>query len=305
MPTPLKIIIYPVFAGFCFLVFSIIFFPFESIKTRISHELELALGGGYSISVGDLSPALLSGVVLKNVALQPRGFPEASPIKFSRAKLKFPLIPLLAGSTKIDFDLKAERGQAQGAYTSKKTGFVLDLKMDHCDVSLVGGLLMQKPVVPAEGLVNGTVQLDIAFDDPLRNSGLIALESSDVKLKEMSLGGGALQLPIIQLAKSGGALSKINVTISRGNFEIKEFTFSGGDLDFQSEGKVYGAKSLDNYRFNIKGTMKPTADLAGKIPFLTLPILDKQKSPDGSYPFTITGRVSVPSIRIGDFKIPL
>lgn len=305
MPTPLKIIVYPVFALFCFIIFSIILFPFESIKTRISHELESALGGGYSISVENLSPSLLSGVVLKNVVLRPRGFPEASPIKFSRAKLKFPLIPLLSGATKIDFDLKAEHGRAQGAYTSKKTGFVLDLKMDHCDVALVGGLLMQKPVVPAEGLVNGTVQLDIAFDDPLHNSGLIALESADVRLKEMSLGGGALQLPVIQLAKNGGALSKVNVAISRGNFEIKEFKFSGGDLDFQSEGKIYGARSFDNYRFNIKGAVKPSTDLAGKIPLLTLPILDKQKSPDGSYPFTITGRVSVPSIRIGDFKVPL
>ena len=97
--------------------------------------------------------------------------------------------------------------------------------------------------------------------------------------------------------------TKVQASVSCGNFEIKEIKFQGGDLELEADGKIYGARQMENYRFNLKGNFKVSPDLAAKVPLLMT--LDKQKTAEGTYPFTITGRISKPSIRVGEFKIPI
>lgn len=302
MPTALRIIVYPVFALFCVLVFSIFLFPFDSVKNRISAELENVLGGDYTITIKDLSPAFLSGVVLKDVEIRPRGLPEAPPVKLSRAKLKFAIFPLLSGATEVDFDLRAGRGKAVGAFSWKRGGMELELKMDRYDLA-VTQILSQKAGVPISGVMSGTVDLEIYPQDPLRNAGQIVLNISEMKIGALHLGGGMVETPPIQLTPAGAPPSKIEVVVNRGNFEVKTVQFTGGDLDLQANGKIYGARQVDNYRFNLKGSIKISKELADKIPFLLA--LEKQKTPEGIFPFTITGRISKPSIRIGEFKVPI
>ena len=106
----------------------------------------------------------------------------------------------------------------------------------------------------------------------------------------------------MKLAQPGGN-SKVDVQVNRGNFQVRTFQLAGGDLEFETNGKIYGARRADNYRFNLKGSFKVAPELAQKLQILSL--VEKQKAADGSYPFTITGRVSKPSIRIGEFKLPI
>jgi len=88
-----------------------------------------------------------------------------------------------------------------------------------------------------------------------------------------------------------------------GNFEVKGMQLAGGDISLDSNGKIYGARSIDNYRFNLRGNLKVSQEVADKLQILSL--VEKQKTADGAYPFTITGRVTKPSIRIGEFKLPI
>lgn len=301
MPTALRIIVYPLFAVFCLVVFFIILFPFESVKDRFAREMEQKMGGSYSISIGSLSPALFTGVVLKDVEIKPRGAPDASPVKLSKAKLKFSLLSILGGNLEVHYDLRANQGRAEGFFSWKKSGMVLDLKMNSFDLAMAG-FLAQQMGVPLTGLVNGNVNLELYSQDPLRNTGNISLEMPDLHLGELSLGGGALQFPPLNLVQSGGSPSKVNLLIDKGNIEVQGVQLSG-DLDFQASGKIYGARKTENYRFNLQGTFKVSPAVADKIPLLMA--IEKQKGADGSYPFTITGRISKPSIRIGEFKVPI
>jgi len=296
--TPLKIFVYPIFAFVCLVLFSILLFPFESVKNRVSSELENSLDGVYSISIGDLSPSLPLGAVLKNVTIKPRGSSEV-PVLLNKAKVKVALLPLLAGSMEVDFDVKADKGKAKGDYSWKKGWYGLHVTMDQFDLSLFR-FFLQKSGVPLSGVANGSVALQIFTEDPLRNSGKMTLQFPDLTLGEIDL--GAMKLPLLKLAQLG-SVSKVDMSINRGNIEVNDFQFSGADLDFKTDGKIYGARKMDNYRFNLKGNLKIPKQTADKIPILGL--IEKQKTPEGDYPFTITGRLTKPSIRIGEFKLPI
>lgn len=309
MPIPLKIIIYPIFALVTLVLFSFLLFPFDSVKVWLARELEAGLGGGYQMTIGTVGPSLLSGITLRDVEIRPRGptvlaLQTIAPLKVSKARLKFALPPLLSGTTEVSFDLRGGdgRGKATGFYSLKKGGFALKIRLDHTDASILP-LLIQKSGIALSGTLDGTVQIDVFPEDTLKNSGKVSLDLLDLRLGEVTLGEGegAFRIPQIQLAQAGNPLSKVDLTIDRGNVEVK-LVIAGGDLDLQMDGKVYGAKQLENYRFNLKGALKVSAALAGKVPLLLM--VEKQKAPDGSYPFTITGRVSGPSIRIGEFKVP-
>jgi type II secretion system protein N len=302
MPTPLRIIVYPVFGLFCLVLFSVLLFPFDSIKSRIAHELEAALGGEYAIAIKDLSPALLTGVVLKEVEIRPRGAPEGAAIKLSKAKLKFAPLALLGGTTEVDFDLRAGKGKAIGSFSWKRGGMELDLKMDRYDLA-VTQILSQKAGIPISGVMSGTVELEIYPQDPLRNTGRVDLNIAEMKIGEINVGAGLLQLPPLQVAQGGEPSSKVEVVLNRGNFEVKAVKLNGTDLGLEASGKVYGARQVNNYRFNLRGNFKVAPQVAEKIPFLG--VIEKQKTSEGSYPFTVTGRISKPSIRVGDFKVPI
>jgi len=300
MPKFLKILLYPLMFFVAFAVFVVLLFPYDSVKTRVARELEGVMGGSYQISIGTLSPSFPSGAFLKNVEMKPRSVGAGNPITLSTANLKVAVLPLLSGTVEVDFDLHPPQGRASGSYSLKKGGLFLNLKADRFDLGLVS-FLIKDTGIPLSGMVSGDVDLELYDQDPLRNSGKINLQVLQLALGEISLGDGAFKIPAMKLADSGG--SRVDAAINRGNFEVKVFTLTGGDLAIDTNGKIYGARKADNYRFNLKGTFKVTPEFADKIQILAL--VDKQKQADGSYPFTITGRVLKPNIRIGDFKLPL
>lgn len=302
MPTALKAILYPIFAIFCLAVFSFLLFPFDSIKTRLAREVENSLGGNYGISIGHLSPSLLGGGVLEDVEIRPRGSDSVQPLKISKARIKVAVFSLFSGTVDVDFDLKAGQGRSKGAFVWKKSGMNLNMTLEKFDLALAG-FMAQKAGIPLSGLVNGAVQMDLYREDPLRNTGKITLDIPDLRMGEIKLGEGAFNIPPLQLAKAGGSPSKIDILIDKGNIEVRKISFFGGDLELEADGKVYGARKADNYRFNLKGSFRVVPELTDKITFLGL--VEKQKTAEGTYPFTITGRINKPSIRIGDFKLPI
>lgn len=300
MPKILKILLYPLIFFVATLVFVVLLFPYDSVKMRVAREIEKVMGGAYQISIGTLSPDFPSGALLKDVEMKPRG-EEGRSIKLNTANLKFALLPLVSGTMEVDFDLRPPQGRASGSYAFKKGGVFLNLKADRFDLGLVS-FLTKDAGIPVGGQISGDVALELYAQDPLKNTGKINLQVLELNLGEISLSGGAFKVPPMKLAATGAG-SRVDAAINRGNFEVKALTLTGGDLVLDTSGKIYGARKADNYRFNLKGTFKVSQELADKIQILAL--VDKQKQADGTYPFTITGRVMKPNIRIGDFKLPL
>lgn len=302
MPKILKILLYPVVFVASFALFLAILFPYDSAKDRIAREIEGAFGGKYQITIGSLLPIPMSGAILSDVEIRPRGETK-SPIKVSQAKLSVGLFALLSGAMEVDFDIRTAQGRAVGALSWGRGVVEVDAKLDKFDLVLAS-FLTQKSGLSITGLVGGTIALEIYPQDPLRNSGNIALQILDLGLGEVSLAEGNFTIPALRLAQAGGAEgSRLDVAISRGNFEIKTIQLAGGDVSLDTNGKIYGARSIDNYRFNLKGNLKVSQAVADKLQILSL--VEKQKTAEGAYPFTITGRVVKPSIRIGEFKLPI
>lgn len=301
MPKILKILLYPLIFFVATLAFVVVLFPYDSVKMRVAREIEKAMGGAYQISIGTLSPDFPSGALLKDVEMKSRGGEASRSLKLNSANLKFALLPLLSGTMEVDFDLRPPQGRASGSYAFKKGGIFLNLKADRFDLGLVS-FLTKDAGIPVGGQVSGDVALELYTQDPLKNTGKINLQVLELALGEISLGDGTFKVPAMKLAATGAG-SRVDAAINRGNFEVKALTLTGGDLVLDTNGKIYGARKADNYRFNLKGTFKVSQEFADKIQILAL--VDKQKQADGTYPFTITGRVMKPNIRIGDFKLPL
>ncbi len=302
MPLALKVIVYPLYTILLLFFFFVVLFPYESVKLRVAGEMEKALGGGYSIQIGRLTPFPMTGVILKDVEVRERGVADAKPVKISKAKLKFSLLPLLSGAFSVNMDLQMGSGSLKGNFFWKKINMGMNGKFQNFDLA-IANLFTKKIGVELAGLMNGQVQMDINEQDPLRNEGHILLEIPNLKMGEMSFGGGVFQLPALELAQPASPVSTIDISVVHGTFDIKQFELVGGDVSLKADGKIYGARKMDNYRFNLKGVLNLKPEVISKIPILST--LEKQKSPDGSYPLTITGRLTSPSIRIGEFKVPI
>jgi type II secretion system protein N len=297
----LKILLYPIVFVVALLLFSVLLFPFDSVKNRCAAEIETAMGGEYQVSIGKLSPSFPSGAVLKDVEIRPKGDPSAVPIKLTEAKVKVAVMPLLSGAMEVDFDVKPPQGRATGSFATRKGSTEVVARLDRFDLGLIS-FLTKKSGLAIAGVVSGDLNFEVFPDDPTRNTGKASLKVQSLELGEIS--SGFLQIPALKLAQPG-ADSKIELAITRGNVEVKSFQFLGGDLNFDTNGKVYGARRADNYRFNLKGSIKPTPEMEPKLFVLALPDIKKQRTPEGVYPFTITGRLTKPSIRIGDYKLPI
>ncbi|QQR80928.1 MAG: type II secretion system protein GspN [Deltaproteobacteria bacterium] len=302
MPLAIRIIVYPAFLIITFFIFVLALFPFDSIRLRTASELENALGGAYEIKIDSMSPSLLTGVWLKGVSMTPRKVADAIPYKIKKAKIKVALSPLLSGLFEIDFDVIAEKGTAKGEFSWKKGFYNIKIKTDKLDLGLFSALLSQSGM-SFSGMINGNVSLAINEEDPLSNQGSIHLQFPELVLGEMATTDGSFKIPALKLAQLTGSPATVDTEITKGNIDLSGLKFSGGDLEIAMDGKIYGAKKWDNYRFNLKGAFKVVKEVADQVPVLAL--VDKQKQSDGQFPLTLTGRVVCPNIRVGEFKIPL
>lgn len=296
MSTTHRLILYPVFALFCLAVFSFLLFPFEALTRRIEGEIGKAFGSKYDVSIGKISPSPFTGIVLRKIKLQEKG--KEKNILLDKARIKISLFPLLWGAKSLSVDLRAGKGRVEGSIKLDEEFTHLDLEVDQWDVVSLSDLFLPE-TVPFVGSFDGEVLLNMYSTDPLRNSGRI-----DLKLKELGLGEGAsaagMTLVPLNFAKEGD--SRVAIDVVRGNWEIKTLKLVGGDLNLEASGKVYAAKQIKNYRFNLQGNFQPQTGSEEKMPFLTL--IESQKQ-EGKFPFAISGRLSKPAIRIGTFKMPI
>lgn len=301
MPTVFRIILYPLTGLVFFFIFFFILFPFDSIKSRVEAQVEQGLGGQYEVTIGELSPAFLTGIELDAIEIRSRGpAAEGLAARLDNAIFRFQLLPLLWGNKKVKFVIASKGGELAGRLAAVDDLVQVRAELENFDLSK-WPLLVEPLGLKLTSQVDAEVDMELYPRAPLRNNGSLKLAIAELKMDRSSL-QGLFTLPAMELA-SKGSKSKLDIVMHRGTIEIRELTLKGNDVDLTMSGKIYLAQRLENYRFNLRGKLG-FSDAAGKeLPFLV--IVEKERGADGLYPVTITGQVRRPNIRVGNFKVPL
>ena len=300
MPVALRIVVYPIFAIVTFLIFVVILFPVESVKTRVEMEAERGLGGDYDVDIQKLSMTPISGVSLEKVTVRKRGAEQDPVLKLDEAELHFELLPLIWGSLHVAFDL--DMGKSNMAGRIARDGADIQVKFDADRFNIADfPILKQLYGIDLSSDIDADIDMEIYPMTPLKNNGSIVLNIKSLKMGESNI-MNVFPLPAITLAEAAGK-SSVDMVMNRGNIEIRKIDLRGGDLDLGLDGKVFLAQKIANFRLNLKGKLGFSERLSNELPALA--IISQQEGEDGLYPISVTGRLNQPSIKVGEFKVPL
>lgn len=299
MPKPLQIIVYPVFAILTFFLFVLMLFPVDSIKARLISAAEQGLGGRYNVEIRDMSMSPFSGVGMEKVVVTQKGGDKLAVLKLEQATVDISIMPLLWGSVQVDFDVDVDGGSLTGEMIQSGGALQIDADMKNFNVAGIPYLEINYGI-PLSSNIDGTIDMEIFPQAPLRNNGSIKLAFKNLKLGESNI-KGVFPLPSLLLAAPEGK-SDLDVVMNRGNIEVRSFKLKGGDLDIALDGKITLAQKVSNFRINLRGKVGFSKKVEEELPILAM--VEKQKGEDGLYPIKITGRLNKPKIEVGDFKLP-
>lgn len=300
----LKYIAFLVLFVVSFLVFLYWVFPYDNLKDRIISGVERQLGGKVEIDAGELEAYWFTGVEIEKLEFSVRDdegrmMPALS---LDRIRVRVALFSLLIGSPRVSYLVRKGKGEIEGGVHVYDEGIDIDADIDDFNVEAFK-LLASKLGINLSGVLDGYVSFKVDKRRPARSSGKASLDLKNFKIgaSQAKLGPMDMPLPAIALTKAKGSQIKLNV--GRGTMQIEKLTLAGGDLGLDVSGKVFLSNNLTNSRFNIRGSFTASEVLDKALPFLF--IVEKEKKPDGSYPLTITGRISAPTIKVGTFTLPL
>ena len=302
MPNFLKVIIFGFLFIFAFIFFLYWTFPYDVLKDRLITSAETQLGSEYDVMVGSFSPSFFTGAVLKQVKIVKRDGENVSTVwEAQKVKVRASIASILFGKTNVSFSFKNQKSSASGSLKYTDDGFVLDADFSNLNLGDFG-FLSPSGTSKLISSIDGDVKLNINSKQLVQSTGVANLSLDDMHFSdgELKLGEG-IDFTVPELAFSKGG--KISLELSKGAIKVKEFKTGDADFKLDVSGDVFLSSILKNYRMNLKGTFAVTPKLEQAIPVLFM--IEKQRSADGTYPLNITGRISQPSIKIGDFTLPL
>lgn len=299
----LRFISYLLLFAFCYAIFLYWVFPYDALKDRILSGIERQLGSGLQVSARSLEPHWFTGVEIEDLAIEgagDRGLVEL--VKFRRVKARAALIPLIFGSVRVRFVVDVGKGEISG--NARVGDDVINVNVELDDLNLADfAFLQERTGLRFVSRIGGKLELAINRQQPVRSTGSVDIAFHDLRIGASQLKAGELVLEVPDLTLAKGKESRLNVALGRGTITIERFVFAGGDLGLDLKGKVFLSSRVDNYRLNLRGSFSASQKFGEALPFLF--IIDSQKQEDGSYPLSITGRISRPSIKIGTFTVPM
>lgn len=304
MPRLLRYIAYLILFAVSFVVFLYWLFPYEVLRDRIAGMIERQSGGALQVTIDELEPYWFTGVDISNLLLEAPG-PEGTMtiLKLRRAQARAGLFSLLFGSPDVAFDLEIGRqGEISGFTATSAESVELDLELDDLNLGEIG-LIRRATGLILSSRIDGSIDLAIDRGRPVRSEGRIDLDPRDIAIQPSTVRLGEMEIPLPQLDVTKGRGSAIKMEMGKGVVTVEQFKLAGGDLELELSGKVFLSTRPENYRLNLNGSFKPSQKLGDVLPFLF--IVEKQQREDGSYPLSITGRLSRPAVKIGTFSLPL
>jgi type II secretion system protein N len=302
MPKIIKYIGYPLLFIFSFFLFIYWTFPYSVLKDRIVGAVEQQLGSEYDVRIGDISPSFFTGVVLKQVKIiKHDGDNTSTMLEAAKVRVRASIGTLLFGGMNVKFSVKNQKSYFSGSFKNSDEGFSFAGNFDNFNLGDIG--FISGGGVKLSSAIDGDVKLNINKRQMLQSTGSAELKLSNIAIKagEVKLGETAMPVPDIALSKGSGSVLKME--LSKGTIKVTEFKLADGDLKLDLTGEMFMSTALKNYRMNLKGMFSVTPKLEQAMPFLFM--IEKQKQADGSYPLTLTGRFGQPSVKIGDFVLPI
>lgn len=304
MPKLFKYIGYFVLFVFSYFIFLYWTFPYGILKERLVGAVEQQLGGDYDVRIGELSPSFFTGVVLKQVkVLKHEGSEVKTVWEAQKVKVRASLFSLIFGKTSVTFSVKTRSSSVSGSFKATEDGFNFTSDLSNFDLGDLG-MFSGGGGTKLSSAIDGSIKLNINKRQVIQSSGSADFSLDDIRSSagELKLSEG-MDLTLPELAFSKGSGSTLKFDISKGAVHIKELKLADGDLKLDVSGDIFMSSTFKNYRMNLKGLFSVTPKLEQAVPFLFM--VEKQKQADGTYPLTITGRIGQPSIKIGDFTLPL
>jgi type II secretion system protein N len=303
-----NLLLYLVAAFFFFFFWLYIVFPYNALKSRVVTEIENRLEGHYHLDVASMDVSIFGSVTFKNLKVT-EGAGEGEKILLNTPKLKLGFSPfaLLTKQLNFSYYLKGSKGDLEGDFSQDNDEFNLSLSLNKYPISELG-FIAAKTSMTLKGILDGDVDIHVNKSDPSHNHGKINVELQNLSMEgakvnlDPSAPDSLMDIPPIKI--TGDKDSRIQGELQKDSLVVKSISLKGGDIDLNLDGKItlQGANPID-YRMALQGSFKITQALTKALPVLL--ILEQQKSPDGSYPLNISGRLTRPNIRIGKFNVPL
>jgi type II secretion system protein N len=303
---------YPLFFVVCLMLFGSLTFPYDKLKERIVASFNVQAHPGSSqqeLQIDDLGGYWVSGVRMKGVRLlTASGEPGKAPskIEIDDATVRYSLLPLLVGSSDMNFDLDAFGGEISGSYDAPGKDKSVDLSIEAVDIGKIAPLV-QVLGVPLEGKLGGAVHFTMPDGKTSKATGAVSLEAKDVTVGDGKAKiKGTIALPKVDV----GAIT-FAADAKDGVLKITKLVAGGRDVEVQGDGRITMRElSTDSLcdaqlRFKINDAYRGKSDVTKSLfgtPGSTGPGLFEladakirsSKRPDGYYVWSVRGPLGNP-----------
>jgi type II secretion system protein N len=301
----LKLIGYPAFTAFAFVLGIYLTFPFDRVQTALVDRLERATD--HDVKIGTFRPSWITGVVLEDVTLKSRPLKsEEKPNTYviERAAARIALLPLLIGKVSVSFQLTALGGEIEGKYevSPSSKDMAVEWKAEGISLAQISGPLLSKVIsLPITGKLKTSGEMALEGGKPPSAEGKISLACVDCKLGD---GKSKLAIPGDQFLAQGITLTQAirlgefggDINFKEGHGQIESFTGKSKDLELSLEGGIdlrspitrSGVKAFLKFKF--------TDSLRKALSVLELlenqPKLQRAKTSDGFFGIAMTGTLT-------------
>lgn len=289
-----------------FIMFLYWTFPFDQLKGRVEGAIEGALGANYDVRITQISPSFITGVVMKNVVLSVHSGGQAQSIlEVDKMRMRVGLFSLIFGNPEASFSLQFKKSTIDGTISKKDNNIRMTADLDPIILSNVPWFVNVLGL-KLDGKMSGTISMTLSTDGKTPSEGAVALDFR----------GGALQAGSkIPLGQAGsmditgpitfaqGEDSKLVMKWSKGMVDLSQWKWADGDIQLDLKGQAFTGMAAANTRLNINGTITLSPQFEKDFPIIAL--ISKQKQADGSYTIAVTGNLSHPAVKVGEFTLPL
>jgi type II secretion system protein N len=205
-------------------------FPSSAVQERLALE---AAARGWQLQAGDVGPAGLIGLSLRDVTLKDRA---GLTIPVDRIDLSLRLWPLLTGKVRVAAEAWLYEGRVTGT-------FDLGSGLRRYQAELVGvDLARALPLrmasgVDLTGLASGSGQLLLPVDEKVRPEGRLVLT-----VKDAGLTGGKFNLPgagVLTLPSARFGALQVELVLKDGKGTFEKLGATGGEVEITGEGLYF------------------------------------------------------------------